>query len=263
MAALALLLAALALALPATARTARASGPADQGAAEALAVRLIGDARAAAGLPALHADAAVEAVARARADDMRTARYFAHVAPDGTTAFDLLDRSGYAWSAASEAIGWNDEPGAVASAERVVHDWLASDEHIGIVLAPDRDTIGLASAVDAATGRRTWVLLVVERSAAAPPGLDLRVVRVGARDAAGARLATLRWSARPAAAPAPVVGVTVQVRPAGGRWATVVQGRAPATLRVRLRVGAAFEIRIRARGPAGTVGPWSVVRVRG
>jgi uncharacterized protein YkwD len=262
-AALALLLAALALAVPATASTARAAASSDERAAESLALRLIGDARAAAGLPALRADGAVEAISRGRADDMRAHAYFAHTAPDGTTAFDMLDRSGYPWSAASEAIGWNDEPEPGASAARVVRDWLASDEHRGILLARDRDTIGLASAIDGGTGRRTWVLVVVARSTPTPPGLALRVVRMGSRDASGTRLATLRWSALPAATSAAVVGVTVQVRPSGGRWSTVVQGRASATLRVRLRAPGIFEIRIRARGPAGTVGPWSAVRVRG
>ena len=263
MAALALLLAALALTVPATVRTVRAGGAADERAAEALAVRLIGDARSAAALPALRTDGVVQGIARARADDMCARRYFAHTAPDGTTAFDLLDRSGYPWSAASEAIGWNDEPEPGASAARVVRDWLASGEHRGILLAGDRDRIGLASAIDQGTGRRTWVLVVVTRSTPTPPGLDLRVVRMGGRDASGARLATLRWSARPAAATVSVIGVTVQVRPSGGRWVTVVQGHAPATLLVRLRAPGTFEIRIRARGPAGTLGPWSAVRVRG
>jgi uncharacterized protein YkwD len=259
---LALIIAVLAVTLPATARTAMASGPADERAAEAFAVRLIADARASVGLPALRVDAAVEGIARARADDMRAHDYFAHTAPDGTTAFDLLDRSGYPWSAASEAIGWNDAAQPEASAARVVRDWLASGEHRGILLAGDRDTIGLASAIDQVTGRRTWVLVVVDRVTPAPPGLDLRIVRVGSRDASGARLATLRWSALPAAEAVPVVGVTVQVRPSGGRWSTVVQGRASATLRVRVRAPGTFEIRIRARGPAGAVGPWSAVRVR-
>ena len=265
--ALAVLFAVLAAPTPAAAGAAD-SGPSDaERAGEAVALRLVQDARTSVGLAPLAAVDAIGTVARTRADDMRRRRYFAHAGPDGTTAFDLLDRSGMPWSAASEAIGWNNVRDAIGSASRVVADWLASPEHREILLAADRDAVGLASALDPGTGRRTWVLLTVARPAPAPPRLGLRVVSVGPADPRALRTAVLRWSS-PAPVPAtdapaaPVVSVTVQVRPAGGRWSTVVRGGASNTLRIRLRAPGAFEVRIRASGPAGTPGPWTVVRVR-
>ena len=266
---LAVLFAVLAAPSPAAAATANDGLSDAERAGEAVALHLVQDARSAAGLMPLTVVDAVGRAARGRADDMRRRRYFAHAGPDGTTAFALLDRSGTPWTAASEAIGWNDVPDAAGSASRVVADWLASPEHREILLAADRDALGLASALDPGTGRRTWVLLTVARPAPSPPRLGLRVVSVGRADARALRTAVLHWS-KPAPVPAsgsapgtaPVVSVTVQVRPAGGRWSTVVRGSASATLRVRLRAPGAFEVRIRATGPAGAPGPWTVVRVR-
>ncbi len=234
-----------------------------QRAAEALAVRLVGDARVAAGLRPLRADPAVEAIARARAVDMRTRGYFGHTSPDGATAFDLLDRAGVAWQAASEAIGWNDVRDVDGSAARIVADWLASPEHRDILLATDRDRIGIAVAADSASGRFTWVAVLIAALAPALPPVAVRVVRLGGQDGSGRRIATLAWTARASrsAAVLPVVSVTVQVRPAGGRWATVAR-TARRTIRVRVRAPAAFDVRVQPRGPAGVLGPWTVVRVR-
>jgi hypothetical protein len=195
---------------------------------------------------------------------MRDRGYFAHVGPDGTDAFDLLDRSGLVWSAASEVIGWNTVDDAGGSAARVIADWLASPEHREILLAGDRDVIGLASVVDASTGRRTWVAVLVAVPPSVPPAVSVRILRVGRPDAAGTRPVTVAWAPRAtqAAPSAPVLSVTVQVRRAGGRWTTAVAAAARATLRVRVRAPGAFEVRVRARGPGGTTGPWSLVRVR-
>lgn len=257
---------ALALAyLAALSLPAAAAGPAPdpQQAAEALAVRLVDRARATAGLPPLLGDAAVEAVARARAADMRMRGYFGHASTDGTTAFDLLDRAHVAWQAASEVIGWNDVRAADGSAARVVADWLASPEHRVVLLATDRDRIGVAVSVDPDGGRFTWVAVLIAAASPAPPSLDLRVVRLDGRGGAGGRIATLTWTPRASrsAALAPVASVIVQVRPAGGRWATVTR-TSRRTIRIQVHAPAAFDVRIQPRGPTGVVGPWTVVRVR-
>lgn len=235
--------------------------------AEALAVRLIGDARTRSGLPQLRPSSEAGEAARARATDMRDRGYFAHVSPEGTDVFDLLDRSGAAWTAGSEAIGWNTVGDADGSAARVVADWLASPEHRAILLAGDRDAIGLASATDAATGRRTWVAVLVAVPPPAPPAVSVRIVRVGRPDAAGTRVVTVAWTPRAgsttsAAVDRPVASVTVQVRRAGGTWATAVAATARTTIRIRVRAPGPFDVRVRARGPGGTGGPWSVARFR-
>jgi uncharacterized protein YkwD len=245
----------------ASAATPAAATSAAEHDAEALALRLVGEARSEAGLAPLRSSAPVAAIARARAADMRDRGYFAHLSPDGTDAFDLLDRSGLAWSAGSEVIGWNTVDDPDGSAARVVADWLASPEHREILLAGDRDAIGLASVVDASTGRRTWVAVLVAVPPPAPPAVSVRVLRVGRPDSAGTRPVMVAWAPRATQA-APVVSVTVQVRRAGGRWATAFAATARATLRVRVRAPGAFEVRVRARGPGGTTGPWSLVRVR-
>ncbi len=218
----------------------------------------------AAGLNALQVDPGLESIARSRATDMRDRAYFAHVAPDGHTVFDMLVAAGVAWSAGSEVIGWNDEPTADASAARVVGDWLASPSHRSDLLASDSDRIGLASAVDAASGRRTWAAVLIVAAVRAPPVATVRVASIGPRDATGQRLVTISWSAHAMAGPGSMPGlldVTVQLRTASGPWRTIAADTTASSTRLRLPTGHAAVVRVRPRDRAGILGGWASVRI--
>src|SRR5664280_1441508 len=73
--------------------------------------QLTNQARAAAGRKALHWDARLATLARARAKDMIVRNYFAHqIPPDGHTVFDVMSNVGYCFNLAGENIGWNNYP---------------------------------------------------------------------------------------------------------------------------------------------------------
>jgi hypothetical protein len=209
-------------------------------------------------------DPGLETIARVRAVDMRDRGYFAHAAPDGRTVFDMLDAAGVAWSAGAEVIGWNDEPTADASAACVVAAWLASPTHRSDLLAPDSDRIGLASAFDPASGRRTWAAVLVVAADRTPPVAAVRVAAVGPSDGTGHRLATISWSAHDVAGPGAATGlldVTVQVSVAGGPWRTVGLESAVSSMRLRILAGRRAAVRARPRDRAGNVGGWASVTI--
>ena len=80
--------------------------------------QLTNQARAAAGRKALHWDARLATLARARAKDMIVRNYFAHqIPPDGHTVFDVMSNVGYCYNLAGENIGWNNYPDDQATTE--------------------------------------------------------------------------------------------------------------------------------------------------
>jgi len=203
-------------------------------AAERRAIALTADARVEAGVPALRPDAGLGAIARSRATDMRDRGYFAHVAPDGRTVFDMLTAASVAWASGAEVIGWNDVPAADASAARVVADWLASSPHRSDLLAPGSDRIGLASAYDPASGRWMWAAVLVESADRTAPVAAVRVAATGRPDASGHRAVIVAWTAHDVPGAGIATGVrdvTVQVRVGAGRWRTALQAGAGSSLR--------------------------------
>lgn len=241
-------------------------GPADaERAAEAHAVALIADARVAAGVPPLRPDPGLASIARHRAVDMRDRGYFGHTSPDGHTVFDMLEAAAVPWASGAEVIGWNDVPTPDGSAARVVGDWLASLSHRSDLLAPDSDRIGLASAYDPATRRRTWAAVLVTSADRVAPVATIRVLAVGRRDAAARRAVTVAWTTRDDPGRGIASGVrdvTVQARIASGPWRTVLTGSPGSSLRIRVPAGRSVAFRVRPRDRAGNTGCWSAVTIR-
>jgi uncharacterized protein YkwD len=233
-------------------------------AAEDHALALIAGARVAAGLAPLRTDPGLAAIARRRATDMRDRGYFGHVSPDGRTVFDMLDAARVAWASGTEVIGWNDLSTPDGSAGRVVADWLASPSHRVDLLSRESDRIGLASVLDAATGRRTWAAVLVETADRTAPVAAMRVVAIGRRDTSGRRLVTVAWTTRddPGSGIASGVrDVTVQVRIGAGPWRTAQRG-AGGSVRLRASADRAVAFRVRPRDRAGNMGAWATVTVR-
>lgn len=96
---------------------------------------LMNDARAAESLPPLATDATLEGVALARARSLVELNYFAHYAPDGSSAFSELAALGVAYGLAGENLARNNY--ADARTVRVAFDGLmASPGHRANILEP-------------------------------------------------------------------------------------------------------------------------------
>src|SRR4051794_29151185 len=71
---------------------------------------LANDSRSESGIPSLKRSLVLDKAAQAKADDMASDRYFAHVSPDGKTPWDFIGNAGYHYLTAGEnlAINWPD-----------------------------------------------------------------------------------------------------------------------------------------------------------
>jgi uncharacterized protein YkwD len=100
--------------------------------------------RAAQGLPPLQFDPALNAIARAHAQDMAQRSYFGHNTPEGVSPFDRMDRAHYQYGYAGENIALDRNVGAAANAlwhspehrENILETHY-SKVGIGAVLSPD------------------------------------------------------------------------------------------------------------------------------
>lgn len=103
-------------------------------------VRLVNEARAAQGLPALKADAGVSAAAQVRASELRT--LFSHTRPNGTSCFTALKEGGVSYRSAGENIAYGQQtPAAVMQA------WMNSAGHRANILSKNYTTIGVGYTV--------------------------------------------------------------------------------------------------------------------
>lgn len=244
---------------PGPARMAAGDAEAD---AEGLAVRLIDEAREGAGLVPFRADARLSGLARERSADMRDRRYFGHESPDGRTVFDRLEASPISWSAGGEVIGWNDERDPAASAARVVRAWLASEDHRGVLLALDLNYVGLAAALDPATGRRTWTAVVIHGPDRTAPVSRLRVDR--AVPVPGGVEVTLRWNATDVPLSVGTSGVatyTLQERIGTGPWRAVLRSTRLSRHALTVPAGRDVRFRLRATDRAGNAGAWAYAAI--
>ena len=101
------------------------------------------DARASMGLPSLIRDSRLDAVARTRAEDLARRNYFAHVGPDGASAFTELQARGIVYRLAGENLARNNFP-----ADRTVavafEGLMASAGHRANILEPAFRYVGVA-----------------------------------------------------------------------------------------------------------------------
>jgi uncharacterized protein YkwD len=97
--------------------------------------------RAAQGLPALHINDELSAVAVDRVDDMFAKHYFGHVSPDGIEPWTWADKHGYNYREFGEnlAVGYR-------TPQAIVDGWMHSPEHRKNVLSAAFEDVGVAIA---------------------------------------------------------------------------------------------------------------------
>ena len=110
--------------------------------------------RATAGVPGVQADPRLDAVAQAYADRMAAQHFFAHIAPDGETLTDRLEKAGYAYRFSGENLGM------ASSGPLAAH--LAIEEspgHRKNLLDPAFDRVGFGLARQSRDGGSEVVLV--------------------------------------------------------------------------------------------------------
>ena len=93
--------------------------------------------------------------AHADAEYMFTKNYWAHIAPDGTTPWDFIKKSGYSYVYAGQnlARGYN-------TSSDVVNAWMASPDHRANMLSKNYEDVGFAVEKGTLTGETNTVLVV-------------------------------------------------------------------------------------------------------
>lgn len=112
--------------------------------------------RAAAGLPPLQEDDRLLRAATARMRDMEEQAYWAHVAPDGRSPFEVIRPHGYQFMNAGENLASGFE-----TAEVLVQSWMESKGHRANILSPVYRDCGVAVIEGATTGRAAGRSIVV------------------------------------------------------------------------------------------------------
>jgi hypothetical protein len=111
--------------------------------------------RADAGLGPLSLNDELASAATAKASDMFTKDYWAHVAPDGATPWGFIRSAGYEYIYAGENLARG-----YTSANDVINAWMASPGHRENMLSPNYKDVGFAVQHGTLTGDDT--VLVVE-----------------------------------------------------------------------------------------------------
>ncbi len=113
------------------------------------------------GLPTLTLEPTLAMIAQLRSDDMARRGYFAHVTPEGRTAFDLLTDFGVAWQYAGETLQRNNYL-LDQTAQEAARSLFASPAHRTILLDARFTHFGVAEAT-AADGIHYYTVILVQR----------------------------------------------------------------------------------------------------
>ncbi len=108
--------------------------PIDPNTAKARLIALHNQYRTAHGLSALVANSSLMAAAQAHSDDMATHKTLSHTGSDGSTPFQRMTRSGYAWSTAAENVDFGQ-----TTADAVFNDWVSDPLHLADITGPYRN----------------------------------------------------------------------------------------------------------------------------
>jgi uncharacterized protein YkwD len=111
-------------------------------------VRLVNEARAGQGLPALTLDSTMTSAAMVRAKEIQTS--FSHTRPNGTTCFTALDAAGVSYRAAGENIAYGQR-----TPSDVVTGWLNSPGHRANIMSTSFTRIGVGYVVGS-NGTAYW-----------------------------------------------------------------------------------------------------------
>ena len=89
----------------------------------------------------LQLDNKLSAAAQSKANDMVAKDYWSHTAPDGTTPWTFIQKSGYDYYEAGENLAYG-----FANAEDTISGWMNSPEHRANLLNPDYQQVGFGIA---------------------------------------------------------------------------------------------------------------------
>jgi uncharacterized protein YkwD len=129
-----LLLASISILSPASEVIVRAFGNSDI-------ITLTNTERSLLSLSELKTNTQLTSAAQAKADDMARQQFFAHVAPDGTMAWDYIKKAGYTYDVAGENLAITNE-----SAETVMKSWMNSPSHRENITNTEYQDIGIGIA---------------------------------------------------------------------------------------------------------------------
>ena len=127
---------------------------------------LINAERAQVGAGPLHVDAALNAIAQARSQDMIARHYFSHHIPGGGMVFDILDRDRVSYEMAGENIALNNYIDFYPMAQTVRQtntDFMNSPDHRANLLEPKYTEIGLGMALEKSSGKLIVTEVFVQR----------------------------------------------------------------------------------------------------
>jgi hypothetical protein len=137
-------------------------------------ILLTNEARAAQNDTQLSDNAALDAAAQAKADDMAAKGYFAHVGPDGKEPWDWIAGAGYDYQYAGENLAVR-----FIDSKDVVDAWMASPTHRANILKPVYRDIGIGIAEGVYKGAPATYVVQYFGAAARAPGQVLGV-QIGA-----------------------------------------------------------------------------------
>jgi uncharacterized protein YkwD len=216
--------------------------------------------RAEVGLRRLLLDERIGLVARERSASMAREGYFAHSAPDGTDAGDLMDLAGikrYAWG---EAIGWNTRATLDESVAWMLQWWRNSGPHYGLIVSAKYNYIGVGVVQK---GSRIIYTIVFAR---APDRTQPKVRLLGVSHATGgtegassAGNVTVSWKGSDvplAALTAGLDGFRVQHRVGKDPWSPITRWTTERSMSLALGPGE-HHFRVRSRDKARNMSAWT------
>lgn len=110
--------------------------------------------RAASGVTPLRLDPQLSAAAAKKAEYMLAHNFWAHNAPDGTTPWDFINKSGYVYTVAGENLAKN-----FSDSQGVVDAWMNSSSHKENLLRNDYQDIGFAVVDGTLSGEETTLVV--------------------------------------------------------------------------------------------------------
>lgn len=118
--------------------------------------QLINDQRLRHQLPALNNNNQLNMAAQAKAEDMLSNNYWAHISPSGSTPWQFINNSGYNYDFAGENLAkdFNSSKGVVAG-------WVASKDHLANILDKNYTDIGVAVVNGRLDGKDTTLVVTM------------------------------------------------------------------------------------------------------
>jgi len=108
------------------------------------------------GLSPLNLNSSLNSAAQAKANDMFSDNYWAHVAPDGTSPWSFILASGYQYTAAGENLAKD-----FSFSSGVVSGWMASPTHKANVLNSNYKDVGFAVVNGTLLGSQTTLVVAM------------------------------------------------------------------------------------------------------